>query len=243
VFVRQELGFMNLLDGGPVSVGNALIAVGALGTASFGLVDVCKSFWNGGPSSAGFSYIEKALAPFGSALAQGAGAHWAHMLKSHWINGAALDDQKAKAKALIRLGLTPHTAATMAKAPSLAERIDAAAFELAATKIADGEHLTEVDLNVLGRFDAMVSAALDAGFERADQRYRSVARLLACLIAIVLAVLAAWLIDGQAHKPVTVSDIAIAVFIGLVSTPLAPVAKDLAKTLNTAAAAFKAAKG
>ncbi len=234
---------MNLLAGGPLGIGNALAAVGALGTAAYGLVDVSKALWNGGPSSAGFADIDKATTPFAAALAEGGGADWRAALKSHWINGVPLDDQKAKTKALIRLGLTPATAVALAAEPSLAGRVDGPAFALAAANIAAGLPLTPVDLNVLGRFDAIVSVALDSGFERADQRYRALARMLACIVAVILAVSAAVLIDAQGGKALSVSDIVVAILVGLVSTPLAPVAKDLTKALSTAASALKAAKG
>ena len=240
---------INILNGGPSAIGNAVMAIGALGTASYGLVDVCKALWNAGPSSAGFKDIEKAVTPFAPALAEGAGARWREALLSHWVNGAPLDDQKAKAKALIRLGLTPGTAAALAAHPDLAGRITSQAFTMAAANLSAGVPLTPVDLNEFGRFDAIVSAALDAGFERADQRYRAVARAWACAAAVVLAVFSGWLIDTHGTSPISLQDylsggdFLTAVLIGLVSTPLAPVAKDLASSLNTAASAFRAAKG
>lgn len=233
----------DLWSSGVGGVGNALIAIGALGTASYGLVDVTKALPGGGLSMAGFGEIRKAVTPFASALTVGAGAHWPSVLQSHWVNGGALDDQKAKAKALIRLGLTTANAATMAAEPSIAGRIDGAALATAVTHMNTGTPLTPVDLNELGRFDAIVSAALDAGFEIADQRYRAYARALAWMMAIALAEAAAVLIDRQMNRPFGWSDFATAVLIGLVATPLAPVAKDLASALNTAASAFKAAKG
>ncbi len=233
----------DLWSSGVGGVGNALIAIGALGTASYGLVDVSKALPGGGLSLSGFGEIRKAVTPFASALTVGAGAHWPSILQSHWVNGGALDDQKAKAKALIRLGLTTANTATMAAEPSIAGRIDGAAVATTITNMHTGTPLTPVNLNELGRFDAIVSAALDAGFEMADQRYRACARALACGLAIGLAEAAAVLIDLQMKKAFDGPDFAIAILIGLVSTPLAPVAKDLASALSTAASAFKAAKG
>lgn len=233
----------DLWSSGVGGVGNALIAVGALGTASYGLVDVSKALPGGGLSLSGFGDIRKAVTPFGSALTVGAGAHWADVLKSHWVNGGPLDDQKAKAKALIRLGLTKDSAKTIAREPSIAGRVDEAVLVTAIDHVNTGTPLTPVDLNELGRLDAIVSAALDAGFEIADQRYRACARALACALAIGLAEAAAVLIDAQTGRAFSVADFTTALLIGLVSTPLAPVAKDLASALSTAASAFKGAKG
>jgi len=230
-----------LLSGGPMAVGSAIAAAGALGTASFGLVEVLKNI-DRGPANQGFRFIEKAVEPFRSALALGAGADWRETLRSHWINGVATDDQKAKAKSLIRLGMTPANAAALADA--LDGRLDKAAFVLAITNMTGGAALSPADLNALGRFDAIVSAALDAGYERADQSYRTATQGLAFLIAVLLAVAAGWLVDLQppaaAFWP---GDFFLAILVGLVATPLAPVASNLASALSTAASAFKAAKG
>lgn len=226
-----------------MAVGSAITATGALGTASFGLVEVLKNI-DRGPANSGFRFIEAGLLPFDTALTLGAGEDWRELLRSHWINGVDTDDQKAKAKSLIRLGMTPATAGPLADA--LAGRLDKAAFVLAVTDMTGGGVVTPADLNALGRFDAIASAALDAGYERADQTYRTATQGLACATAIILAVAAAWLLDYQGDPTAKVfwsSDVWLAILVGLVATPLAPVASNLASALSTAAAAFKAAKG
>ena len=88
-------------------------------------------------------------------------------IHANWLNGVPKADQKATVKALIRLGLTPVTAPTLAKG---APGVDAATLQSAATKVATGADLTEPELQVLGRFDATIDAQLDAGFERAEQQ-------------------------------------------------------------------------
>ena len=106
------------------------------------------------------------------------------------------------------------------------------------TRVNNGTPLTPTDLNVLGRFDAVSSAALDAGFERGDQIYRTVARALSWAVAILLAEAAAPLVSSPSWH-----NAAVAFLVGLIATPLAPVAKDLSSALNAAASAYKAAKG
>ena len=99
----------DLLTSELTNVTGAIAAIGALGTAAYGLVDVTKVFW-GGISGAGFRYIKKALKPFEPALSAAGGAEWSKTLFAHWINGTSLDDQKTVAKSLIHLGLSPDNA-------------------------------------------------------------------------------------------------------------------------------------
>jgi hypothetical protein len=79
----------------------------------------------------------------------------------------------------------------------------------------------------------MLSALIDAGYEEADQQYRNWSKLYASIIAVVLAVIAAAFLGFN---------LILAVLIGLVSTPLAPVAKNLTSSLQAAASAMNAVK-
>src|ERR1700741_4653600 len=80
----------------------AITAMGALGTAAFGLVDASKAFF-GGVSNFGFGRIEKAVKPFmPSSAAKDDTLVWRDTLRANWINGVPKEDQKAAAKALIR---------------------------------------------------------------------------------------------------------------------------------------------
>src|SRR6185369_15365843 len=60
----------------------------------------------------------------------------------------------------------------------------------AATLLANGDALSDAEINALGRFDAAVEARMDAAFEKADRQYRNAARDLAALFAVLLAVIA-----------------------------------------------------
>ena len=103
-------------------------------------------------------------------------------------------------------------------------------------------------MNLLGRFDAVVSAILDAAYERGDQQYRNTAKAMAALIATVLAVIAGGIIFFSIEKSPTVTDyissgfFLLAALVGLISTPLAPVAKDLTSSLQAAVKAVNAAR-
>lgn len=237
--------------------GETVAAIGALGTSAYGLVDTTKVVW-GGISRVGYKRIRTALAPFSPALENALGPNWANAIFSHWLNGVPLDDQKTKAKGLIRLGLTENNAAVLANAgkiptrasfdpvaprneaalPSGGNIIDPAVLAQAVGLLTTGGNLTPAHVNVLGRFDATVDAALDAAYERADQEYRNAARGLAALIAVALSIAAAYFISGTFYK-----DLLPAVIIGLVAVPLAPIAKDVSTALANAVGAVNKATG
>ncbi|MGH6738224.1 MAG: hypothetical protein ACREDY_04180, partial [Bradyrhizobium sp.] len=152
-------------------------------------------------------------------------------------------DQKAIAKSLVRLGLTPGAA------PQLAQETGVNAIELgtAAQNIAAGTALTQQDINILGRFDAVVSAILDLGYERADQLYRNSAKIAAAAVAIVLATIGGGIIFFNQTPPPTgtyfgSSLFLLSVVIGAMSTPLAPIAKDLSSSLQAAVKAVSAVR-
>ena len=93
----------------------AIGAIAALGTAAFGLVDASKGLW-GGPSEFWIYLYKAGSTPFAPALAIVDAKAFFETLHANWINGVPTDDQKAKAKALIHLGLTPENAQSLAKA-------------------------------------------------------------------------------------------------------------------------------
>jgi hypothetical protein len=96
-----------------------VLAIGALGTAAYGVVDVSKGF-GGGISNRGFGDIKKVTSQL-IPVSSGPGAESALSLpsvlialRSNWLNGMALPDQKAVAKALLQLNLTADSAPVMA---------------------------------------------------------------------------------------------------------------------------------
>jgi hypothetical protein len=157
-------------------------------------------------------------------------------MRANWIAGVPKAEQKAKVEALIRLGLTPQTAAAVAPVA----RVNAEALSVAVAKLERGEPLTEADLNVIGRMNAVVEALMDAAFEAADQQYRNSCRLLAGLSAIGLAV-GAWLLWPAATANARPS-FWTAFAVGLLAVPIAPVAKDLTSALSAAMQALKSVR-
>ena len=217
-------------------LGAALAGLSALSTASFGLLDSTKAFW-GGASNIGKAHIRRVMTPFQPALENALGKDgWWPVLEANWIGGVAKADQKAKAQALIKLGLNSANAAAIAAAT----HVDAKALEVAVKKLETGKPLQDPDLNVLGRMNAAIDALLDAAFEAADQQYRNVCRVLAGVICVVLALVAwkFWKATTGTEPP----SVWAALGVGLLAVPFAPVAKDLTSALSAAMNALKAAK-
>ena len=166
-----------------------MTAIGALGTAAFGLVDATKAF-GGGVNHIGFKGIRMTVL----SLTPSAHPNILAMLQANWFSGADLASQKRLAKSLIELNLIPANAA-LGVDPSDP------------------------------RFDLIVTAMLDEAYQRADQLYRDGTRAWAMAISIALALIGGHIL----HAPLAGS-----LLVGLLATPLAPIAKDLSTALATA---------
>ena len=214
----------------------AITAVGALGTAAFGLVDACKVLPGGGISQAGFKFIRRTivnLMPLVPSLDKTGLSREAVLqtLKSQWINGTATTDQVNIAKSLIKLRLTPETAAALASATG----VDTKILSEVAECMQSGKALTQPQSDVYGRFDLLLTTLLDEAYQRGSQRYRNAAKFAAVPVAVLLALV------GYHYVPGNIT-FAEAVLIGLIATPIAPMAKDVSTAIQTAAQAIQAWK-
>lgn len=112
-----------------------------------------------------------------------------------------------------------------------------------AVKLSSGEVMTQPEMDTYGRFDVLLTTFIDRAFQRADQRYRTTAKSAACLAAVFLAEAAAYflrMLVTDSH--IVWHNVGVAAMVGIIATPLAPVAKDLATALNTAAKAVQTVK-
>jgi hypothetical protein len=210
----------------PSRISAAIAAIGALGTAAFGLVDAFKTLPNGGISDSGYEFIQGAVQVFfGDQTRKTAAGDLKLLLDAlhgNWINGRALADQKAIAKSLIKLRLDGHTAAAFAAATG----VDQATLTSVGQKLISGTSLNPTETNVLGRFDLALTAILDDAYQHADQRYRNVAKLTATGISTALAVVGVFAVTSPSAW-----DVCMAVLAGLIAAPLAPMTKDLTSAL------------
>jgi hypothetical protein len=226
------------LSSGLTNVLSLLPVVGGLGTAAMGIVDSTKVFW-GGPSNFGFGYVENGVKPFlipkDNQTAVFKGPQVLQTLRANWLNGVTKPDQKAIAKALIHLGLTEDSAPALAKAAG----VDAVKLTTLAEKVKSGGVPDNTEVSVLGQFDVILSAVLDTAYERGDQKYRNACKILALGISTVLSVMAGSFLYGTYFD---LRHFGISLLVGLSATPLAPVAKDLATSLQAAVAAIRTVK-
>lgn len=221
-----------------------IAAAAALGTAAYALVDGSKAFF-GGVSNCGFGYIENVVKNFFPKDAAKKDSdnplqlsEVLDTLRANWLNGTALADQKAIAKSLIKLRLNIVNAPELAKATG----VDKEKLAAIAAKIASGGTLTQYENDVFGRFDLMLTAILDKGYQRADQSYRNSAKAWSIFVSVVLALVGAMVVHEESlsiDKDIDFNIIGGAILLGLAATPIAPIAKDLTSAL---AAGVKAAQ-
>jgi len=223
------------------NLGKIVTAIGALGTAAFGLVDATKTLPFGGVNCIGFGKIKSAVQSLtpgtpSQGLTQG---KIIETLQANWFNGKDLASQKAIAKSLIKQGLTE------ANAPALAALtgVDATVLKTVATKIPAGTALLQDESDVYARFDFVLTALLDQVYQDGDQRYTNWTRIFAMFFAIALAIVAGWQLSGRAFAAFWwTPEMAQALLVGLLATPLAPIAKDLSSALATAVNTMQAIK-
>lgn len=233
------------------TIPQAITAIGALGTASFGLVDATKALWGGGVNNIGYKGILTAVkdltpctpGPTLNALPQD---RILATLRANWFNGTDLGNQKAIAKSLIKLYLSPANAAAIAVQCSL----DPAILTSIATKIATGIPLSQPtptaptlvnETDVYARFDFILTAILDEAYTQADHEYTNGTRAVAVIFSIVLSYGAAAILSTQGVTP-SHGLYWTALGVGLLAAPLAPIAKNLSSALSTAVNTFQAAK-
>lgn len=206
-------------------VSNYIAAAAGLGTASFALVDGSKAF-GGGVSNCGFRYIQRAIGRFAISGGGPLGVDGLReTLRANWLNGMPLASQRAIAKSLIKLRLDAGNAASYARATG----VDPKLLASVAKKIAATGKFTDQESDTNGRFDVMLSAILDEGYQRADQVYRNSAKAWSVVVSILLALLGCVILAGGLPS---LQEAAGAFLVGLAATPIAPVAKDLTSALQ-----------
>jgi hypothetical protein len=210
-----------------------ITAVGGLGTAAFGLVDATKAF-GGGVNHIGFGGIKKAvtaLTPAGAAAGTPANAlsqkKILATLEANWFNGTDLGSQKSIAKSLIKLNLNDGNAGALAAATG----VDSVTLKAVAGNIASGASLSSPQSDVYARFDLIVTALLDEAYQRSDNIYRNWTRFLAMVVAVLLSLAAGYMLH---RAGLWGHFIGKSLLVGLVATPLAPIAKDVSTALATA---------
>jgi hypothetical protein len=218
----------------PLQLPQIITAIGGLGTAAFGLVESTKALGSG-VNHIGLKGIKAAVIPLLPAGAPVAGVAVYALpqdkilatLEANWLNGTDLGGQKSIAKSLIKLNLSAGNAAEVAAATG----VDPVVLTAVATSIAAGVPLTPAQSDVYARFDLAVTALLDEAYQRSDQDYRNGMKAFAMLVSVVLALAGGYMLHTTGSWG---EDLAESLLVGLLATPLAPIAKDLSTALATA---------
>lgn len=203
------------------NLGTIVLAVGALGTAAFGIVEALK--WTA-VGLFGFGQISRLLGPsVFKALAIAYGPEYLSLLRAQYRSASAEAQLPRIIRQGTRIGLTPETAADLARSIGVVEAGDLTSV---AKALHSGAELSGQQRSVLGRFELALDARIDAAMALANDRYAGSLRVIASLVAILIA-LAVGLSAGQ--------DFLISLVVGLAAVPIAPVAKDLSKAIRAAA--------
>jgi hypothetical protein len=204
-----------------------IAAAGALGTACFGIVEGLK--WTS-LGEMGFGQITRYLGPaLLGALRVAYGPEYERLLRAQYRQDS--QTQAGVAKTLrqgVRIGLTGQNAADIA---GFLGNVDAPALTAAAKNIAAATDLSAENRAAIGRFELAVDARIESALSRANDVYLGSIRFTAAALAILIAQLVAWILGASW---------AIALVLGIVAVPFAPIANDVLGALQAATKALKA---
>lgn len=203
----------------------------------------------------GFTAVQASIALVAPALKTALGEDYHQIVREQYRDGRGAGLAPTSLRQGVRLGLTlmsPSAAAEVIDRIWGMRKIDAARLAAAigrageATPGEDGGPDEDEADRLMGLFLTAWDARVEAAFAVAEQRYQAAARGWAAATALGLAcglnglavAAPAGTAEAQAALPWPV-----AILVGLVAVPLAPVAKDLASSLTQAMDAFKAIKG
>ena len=218
-------------------------AIGGLGTAAFGLVDACKGIFRF-VNRVGLKHIKHTIISLTPGQT-GEGLppdplntlrrkNILETVEANWVNGVDTGIQKAAAKSLIVLYLSSGNADALAKKTN----VDADLLKSIAAKTLAGTTLLPAEAVIQSRFDLILKSLLDEAYELSDQMYRNATRALAALVAILLAFAGGWVLEGSTFW--SGHEVLLALLVGVLATPLAPIAKDVSSAISTAADALQA---
>jgi hypothetical protein len=224
------------IDPHNLPLGHIITAIGGLGTAAFGLLDALKPVipWINHIGFGGIRGTVAALTPDEPNAKQPVNTlpqkNILQSLLANWVNGTDLASQKAIAKSLVKLHLSVGNAHDLA----VATNVDPLLLTQVAESIVSGTALSQPQSDAYARFDLIVTAMLDEAYQYADQAYRNWTRGLAAVIAMLLAFAGGCILVGSWQNFWWKPEMFQAILVGLLATPLAPIAKDLSSALSMA---------
>lgn len=223
-----------------IDLANLALAAGAIGTASFGLVDALKTYPNF--ALIGIGRVERNLDFLFPALEVAYGPRFRALIRDQYRVGRDKGDLPKTLRQGTRIGLIPDTAEGLANGVGVVTAVDLTDVARAVAEMSDGK-LTDKQKTVLGRFELALDARIAAELDLAAVEARNWQRTTAAMIAVVLAVVGGGLLHGQgAGAYIGSSFFWLNALVGLAAIPLAPVAKDVATALQTFAKTMRPGK-
>lgn len=216
-------------------LGTMILAIGALGTAAFGIVEGFKWTRIG---NAGMGRLRTTLGPLLDTLKVAYGpAHGELVLAQYKGEPGEL---RRTIRQGTRIGLTQRNAAAMRRFVGVPTKL--AAFKEVVAKLEAGQELSDDERRILARFETAVDARIDAALTLAQSTYAGKMRLWATGVAIAIALSTALLYSASDSEwsGVDLGLIGWALLVGVAAVPVAPVAKDLATAIQSAATALRA---
>jgi hypothetical protein len=239
--------------------GASIAAIGAFGTAAFGVVESAGKAiaFSGGDADhrhyiglpySGFGKVRKMLAPLKPALKCAYGHDYLEIIAQQYYADRSAGTAPDLIRQGVRLGL-PFLDADIAekiigKIWSLDvahSRALAAALQSSSDAVLDAAAETQAQA-LAGRFASALDARINAAFDIAEQRYETQLKTAAGAIAIILAGVFNYAL-GSGNDQHGLYPWAAALAVGLIAVPLAPVAKDLSSSLQNALTSFKSLTG
>jgi hypothetical protein len=218
------------------SLATMIIATGALGTAAFGIVEGLKSTRLG---IFGFETLKNLLGgELMMALKHAYGSSCQALMEAQYRNGRGRGTLVRTIRQGIRIGLP---GADTDKLAAGLPGVDARALKSAAGAVNAGKKPTDAQRRALARFELAVDARVDAALSLAESHYVAAARWMASIIAIAAGLIVGAIVGAGSEQLGFWQSLGLGLIIGVVAVPIAPVAKDVATALRSAARALKAA--
>jgi hypothetical protein len=247
--------------------GNAVAAIGAFGTAAFGIVEslgkVISFSWtsnkgktchNWGLPYAGFRDVKRMMKPLRPALKYAYGDDYMQIISQQYRTGGSTGSAPDTIRQGVRLGLPFMTIPAATKLIDALWDLDIQHATALATALQSPVNLPPPDgaappapdataqgQVLAGRFSTTLDARIGAAFDLADQRYETTAKTLAGMVAVGLSLAfnEAFPLTGTVGP----QSVLLAIGIGLVAVPIAPVVNDLSTNLQNALTAFRSISG
>lgn len=212
----------------------SVAAVGALGTAAFGIVDGLKWTRFG---SAGFGEVRRHMDKYTAVLVAAFGPDAWTLLESQYRNGRTNGELPRSLRQAVRIGLRPENSDQVCAA--LGGAVTPQQLNAAATAVQAGQVLSDTDRQVIARYEMAVDARIDGALGAAESYFVGASRVLAMAVALGLAIAAAFLLRQNFGDVDDFTLFSMAILIGLAAVPIAPIAKDLASGLTAAVSALR----